>query len=134
MWGETDFAAAPGRADDGHDEDGAADGQTAEDEDEDEEHLHRHAERMTNDQSDRDALTLINKGELLLTVAEMVDVSRPDDEEDPDAARKAAQDQDTLHLGRPDRRAASRVKMDLDMAANVAVQESTSGEGVRYPE
>ncbi|MCB1882914.1 MAG: VWA domain-containing protein [Geminicoccaceae bacterium] len=128
LWGETDLAAVPERA--GHDDGAAADAKTAEDE----EGLHRHAERMKEDRSDRNALTLINKGELLLAAAEMVDISRPDDEEDPDAARKAAQDQDTLHLGRPDRKSSSRVKMDLDLGAGVAVRESPGGEGVRYPE
>ena len=34
-------------------------------------------------------LTLINKGELLLLATDMANVARPDDEEDPDAARRA---------------------------------------------
>ena len=79
---------------------------------------HRRARRREPEHGERsDPLTLINKGEYLLLAAEAVNVSRPDDDEDPDAARRAADDMDELTLGSPDRTAASRVRMNLDLAA-----------------
>ena len=68
----------------------------------------------------RDPLTLINKGEYRLLATELIDVNRPDEDEDPHAARRAAQDMDELTLGRPDRRSSSRVRMELDVAAGAS--------------
>ena len=70
------------------------------------EELHRRARRRRLDNVERrDPLTLINKGDYLLVAAEAVDISRPNDDEDPDAARKAADDMNELTLGSSDRMA-----------------------------
>lgn len=93
-------------------------GEAGDSEAEDERRLKRRAKRQRPDETQRnDPLTLINKGEYLLLPAEMVNVNRPDDDEDPDQARRAAEDMDELTLGKPDRRSASRVRMDLDVDA-----------------
>lgn len=87
---------------------------------EDPEAPHRRGTRREQAEADeRGALTLINKGELLLLATEMVGVNRPDDEEDPDAARRAAEDMDELALGSRDRKSSSRlqIRLDLDTAA-----------------
>ena len=72
---------------------------------------HRRARRRELDSSKRsDPLTLINKGEYLLLAAEAVDVSRPDDDEDPDAARQGGRGHgraDARQRGSQGRRAAS---------------------------
>ena len=78
--------------------------------------LNRRGRRREREEPDgRGALTLINKGELLLLATDMANVARPDDEEDPDAARRAAGDMDELALGSRDRRSSSRLKLQLDI-------------------
>lgn len=100
---------------------------------EDEKRLKRRAKRR-DDPERRDPLTFINKGEYLLLAAEMVGVNRPDDEEDPEQARRAAADMDELTLGRPDRSAASRVKMELDIAGGEEAAAVPVAATFRYPE
>ena len=97
---------------------------------------HRRARRRGPESGKRsDPLTLINKGEYLLLAAESVNVSRPDDDEDPDAARRAADDMDELTLGSPDRRAASRVRMNLDIADSATAAAAPAGTAsFSYPE
>jgi nitric oxide reductase NorD protein len=112
LWGEVRPDAPAGAAP-------RADAEPGERESGDEERQRRRARRRRLDATERpDPLALINKGEMLLLPTEAVDVARPDDDEnDPEAARKAAQDMDELALGRPDRRAASRLRMELDLPA-----------------
>jgi nitric oxide reductase NorD protein len=81
----------------------------------------------------RDPLTLINKGELLLLAADMVNVNRPDDEEDPDAARRAAEDMDELAIGSRDRKSATRLKIQLDLDSG-EVDASPVRAELAYPE
>ena len=81
----------------------------------------------------RDPLTLINKGELLLLAADMVNVNRPDDEEDPDAARRAAEDMDELAIGSRDRKSASRLKIELDLDSGEVDAAPVRAE-LAYPE
>ena len=76
---------------------------------------HRGRRRKREEPDGRGALTLINKGELLLLATDMANVARPDDEEDPEAARRAAGDMDELALGSRDRRSSSRLKLQLDI-------------------
>ena len=103
----------------------------------DEAERHRRARRREPEHGERsDPLTLINKGEYLLLAAEAVNVSRPDDDEDPDTARRAADDMDELTLGSPDRTAAGRVRMSLDLAAiaTEAALPQARGAAFCYPE
>ncbi|MFO1075886.1 MAG: VWA domain-containing protein, partial [Geminicoccaceae bacterium] len=79
-------------------------------------HHRRARRRAPEEELQRDPLTLINKGEHLLLPTESVGVSRPDDDEDPELARHAADDMDELTLGNGDRRAASRIRLELDLA------------------
>lgn len=81
----------------------------------------------------RDPLTLINKGELLLLAADMVNVNRPDDEEDPEAARRAAEDMDELAIGSRDRKSASRLKIRLDLDSS-EVDAAPVRAKLAYPE
>ena len=84
----------------------------------------------------RDPLALINKGEMLLLPAEMVDISRPDDDEDdPEAARKAARGHGRAGA-RPSttRRAASRLRMELDLPAEAPIGPRRSRPELTYPE
>jgi nitric oxide reductase NorD protein len=127
LWGEVRSAAA-GRGEERAESEGGD--ATAEDE----ERLKRRAKRQNPEDGERrDPLTLINKGEYLLLATEMIDVNRPDDDEDPDAARRAAQDMDELTVGRPDRRSSSRVRMELDIEPGEAAAAPVTA-ALRYPE
>jgi nitric oxide reductase NorD protein len=97
---------------------------------------HRRGQRRGEEEEEADergALTLINKGELLLLAADMVGVNRPDDEEDPDAAQRAAEDMDELALGSRDRKSSSRLRLQLDLDA-AAVDPTPVRAKLAYPE
>ncbi|MEK0085115.1 nitric oxide reductase activation protein NorD [Benzoatithermus flavus] len=129
LWGEVRGEAGAARAEE------RADTEAGDATAEDEERLKRRAKRQNpEDQERKDPLTLINKGEVLALPTEMTGVNRPDDEEDPDAAREAAQDMDELTLGRPDRRSSSRVRMELDITGTTAAAEAPVTAALRYPE
>ena len=84
---------------------------------EQEEAARRRGTRREREEDERGPLTLINKGELLLLASDLVKVNRPDDEEDPDAARRAAEDMDELAFGGRDRKSSSRLRLGLDLDA-----------------
>lgn len=95
---------------------------------------HRRGRRRQLDADQRrDAFTLLNKGELLLLAVDMVDINRPDEEENPDAARQAAQNMDELTLGSRDRRSSSRLRLKLDLDA-AAVDPTPVQAALAYPE
>ena len=99
------------------------------------EERHRRARRRTPEEEQRrDPLTLINKGEYLLLAAEAAGVSRPDEDEDPDAASRAADDMDELTLGSPERRPGGRVRMSLDLAATATPVAAPLAADACYPE
>jgi nitric oxide reductase NorD protein len=101
---------------------------------EDPEAPHRRGTRRQEDADRRrDPLTLINKGDFLLLATDMVGVNRPDDEEDPDAARRAAEDMDELALGGRDRKSSSRLKLQLDLDAAAADPTRVRAQ-LSYPE
>jgi nitric oxide reductase NorD protein len=89
--------------------------------------------REQEEPDERGALTLINKGELLLLATDMVSVNRPDDEEDPDSARRAAEDMDELALGSRDRKSSSRLRLRLDLDT-AAVDPTPVQARLAYPE
>jgi nitric oxide reductase NorD protein len=102
---------------------------------EQDEERHRRARRRTADEEEkRDALTLINRGEYLLLATEAVGVSSPEDDEEPEAARRAADDMDELTLGSTDRPTASRVKLELDLPPAAAESSPPLVAEASYPE
>mgnify|MGYP001320429300 CR=1 FL=1 len=96
----------------------------------------RQATRRRYDQAERDdPFMLINKGELVLTWAEMVNVNRAADDEDPDAAKAAAEDMDSISLGRHKQTTATRIRMDLDLAPGAASADVVLADAaLPYPE
>jgi nitric oxide reductase NorD protein len=96
-------------------------------------HRRGHRRELETDRR-RDPLPLINKGELLLLAVDMVNVNRPDDEEDPQAARRAAEDMDELALGRRDRKTAARLRVHLDLDAGAEIDTSPLRASLTYPE
>jgi nitric oxide reductase NorD protein len=96
----------------------------------------KRASRSRYDQAERDdPFILINKGELMLTWAEMVNVNRAIDDEDPEAAKTAAEDMEEITLGQQRRAAATRLRMDLDLAPSAAASDVVlAASAVHYPE
>ncbi len=93
----------------------------------------RAARQQPDEVEKNDPLTLVNKGDLLLLAAEMVKVSRAEDEEKPDAARKALGDMDQLTLGDSDEKVSAPLRIELDLAAR-GVDETRAAGPLTLPE
>ncbi|TCS64715.1 nitric oxide reductase activation protein NorD [Varunaivibrio sulfuroxidans] len=91
------------------------------------------AQRKTQDQAQRDDPMILNNMEKILSLAEMVNVNRAIDDDDPDQAKKAADDLDELTLSEHKRRAASKIKLDLDLPPD-AIDTTRLKAAVTYPE
>ncbi|MGI9506656.1 MAG: nitric oxide reductase activation protein NorD, partial [Geminicoccaceae bacterium] len=92
------------------------------------------AARQQPDEMERnDPLALVNKGDLLMLAAEMVNVGRAEDEEKPEAAKKALGDMDQLTLGDSEEKTSSPLRMDLDLAAR-NIEETRARGPITLPE
>jgi nitric oxide reductase NorD protein len=90
------------------------------------------AKREDNEQSDRDDPLILNRFEKILGWSEMLNINRPTEDDDEDAARRAADDHDHLSLGRQQRKPATRLKLELELAPAAGGGELT--QGLTYPE
>lgn len=93
----------------------------------------RKAERRRQDQSERDDPLVFNRFEKILSFAEMVNVNRLVDDEEDENAKSNAEQMDEITLSPNQQRAASQLKMDLDLSPGTASGERLCGEYV-YPE
>lgn len=93
----------------------------------------RKAQRRRQDQSERDDPLVFNRFEKILSFAEMVNVNRLIDDEEDENAKNNAEQMDEITLSPNQQRAASRLKMDLDLSPGSASGERLSGEHT-YPE
>ncbi|MDQ0326088.1 nitric oxide reductase NorD protein [Rhodopseudomonas julia] len=93
----------------------------------------RRASRHESEQSDRGDPLILHRFETIFSVAEMVNVNRKVEDDDEDGARQAADDLPELSIGSNRQRAASRVKMDLDLAP-AAVEGEVLSASLTYPE
>jgi nitric oxide reductase NorD protein len=91
------------------------------------------AKREENEQSERDDPLILNRFEKILGWSEMVNINRPTEDEEEDAARRAADDHDHLSLGHQQRKPATRLKLELELAPSAAGGSELAG-GVTYPE
>jgi nitric oxide reductase NorD protein len=91
------------------------------------------AKRQESEQCERDDPLILNRFEKILGWSEMVNVNRPTEDEDEQAARRAAEDHDYLSLGRQQRKAATRLRLDLDLPPTVAEEGMLRGVAT-YPE
>ncbi len=94
----------------------------------------RHAERRDLDQPDRDDPLMLSPFEKLLSFSEMVNVNRAVDDDDPDAASRAADQLETLTLSKNRRDASTRLKMELDLPAGAVEAEDRISAPITYPE
>ncbi|MEZ5491001.1 MAG: protein norD [Gammaproteobacteria bacterium] len=93
----------------------------------------RKAERRRQDQSERDDPLVFNRFEKILSFAEMVNVNRLIDEEEDENAKSNAENMDELTLSPNQQRAASQLKMDLDLSPAAADGEQLQAT-LTYPE
>lgn len=95
--------------------------------------LRRRAVRRSNDQSQRGDPLLLHRFETIFSVAEMVNINRNVEEDDEEGARQAADDLPELSIGTHQNRAATRLKLDLDLAHAEVETEPLIAE-ISYPE
>ncbi len=93
----------------------------------------RRADRREQDQADRDDPLILNASEKMLSWAEMVNLNRHVDDEEEEDARQAADQIDEIVLSANRRKAASRLKLDLDLAPDEAIGGRLKGRHT-YPE
>ncbi|GAB6051261.1 VWA domain-containing protein [Magnetospira thiophila] len=73
------------------------------------------ASRQDNDQAERDDPLILDRFEKILSMAEMVNVNRPDDDEGDKDPLRAAEDLEEIALSRNSKKTASKIKLDLDL-------------------
>ncbi|WP_111414403.1 nitric oxide reductase activation protein NorD [Billgrantia lactosivorans] len=93
----------------------------------------RKAERREQDQADRDDPLMLNASEKMLSWAEMVNLNRHVEDEEEETAKEAADQIDEIVLSPNRKQAASRLKLDLDLAPDEASGGRLSGRHT-YPE
>ena len=93
----------------------------------------RKASRRDSDQTQRDDPLMLNRFEKILGLAEMVNLNRKTEDDDEESARKAAEDLDEIALGQHERKASTRLKLDLDLGSGEVDVEPIRAE-VTYPE
>ncbi|SLN37785.1 hypothetical protein ROG8370_01551 [Roseovarius gaetbuli] len=91
------------------------------------------ARRRNADQAERRDSLILHKFEAILSWAEFLNLNRRVDDDDPDSAKKAADDQDEIGLGQISKAPATRLKLHLDLAPEDVDRERLSGK-VMYPE
>ncbi|MGI9370463.1 MAG: nitric oxide reductase activation protein NorD, partial [Ruegeria sp.] len=99
---------------------------------ESDEKTHR-ARRRKSDQAERNDSFILHKFEAILSWAEFLNLNRRVDDDDPDNAKKAADDQDEIGLGQMSKAPPTRLKLHLDLAPEDVNRERLSGR-VLYPE
>ncbi len=93
----------------------------------------RKASRRRQSQSERDDPLVFNRFEKMLSIAEMVDLNRLVDDEEDEDARKSAEQLDELAVSPHRKKAAARLRLELDLPPDAATGGPLSGEH-RYPE
>jgi nitric oxide reductase NorD protein len=94
----------------------------------------RRARRRESDQTRRRDPLLLNRFETIIGLAEMVNLARAVEDDDEEGARKAADDLDEIAVVQHQRRAATRLKMELDLAPAAAATAPLAPELHTYPE
>lgn len=93
----------------------------------------RKATRRENDRTRRDDPLILNRMEKILGLAEMMNLNRKVEDDDAEGAKQAADDLDEIAVGQHERKAATRLKLELDLAPAAADTGALAGE-FTYPE
>lgn len=91
------------------------------------------ARRMPDDQVNRRDPLILNRFEYLLSIAEMLNLNRMVEDAEEGQAGKAAESLDELSIGQTTKRAASRLKAELELAPPAVDEAALCGEHT-YPE
>lgn len=94
--------------------------------------MHR-ARRRAADMAERKDSFILHKFEAILSWAEFLNLNRRVEDDDSDAAKKAADDHEEIGLGQISKAPAARLKLHLDLAPEDAAREALSGR-FTYPE
>ena len=89
--------------------------------------------RQDNDQANRTDSFIMHRFESILSWVESMGLNRATDDDDLENAQKAAEDQDQITLTKHHKRAATRLRLHLDLAPQDADHERLSGR-FTYPE
>ncbi|MEL6620887.1 MAG: VWA domain-containing protein [Pseudomonadota bacterium] len=90
-------------------------------------------QRKDQDQHNRKDSFIIHRFESILSWVESMNINRSVDDDDDDNAQKAADDQDDITLSKQDRKAATRLRLHLDLSPADADHEALAGT-YTYPE
>ncbi|RCK46542.1 hypothetical protein TH25_16975 [Thalassospira profundimaris] len=125
LWGEVSLAGTDRRqTDDDPDAGPSQDGGSA---------RKKRARRRKNDRAGRNDPLALNRFEKILSIAEMVNVNRPMDDEDAQNARKAADELEEMEMSSCKRKTATRLRFDLDLPPEDAAGNALTGHHL-YPE
>ncbi|MDN5788435.1 nitric oxide reductase activation protein NorD [Pseudorhodobacter sp.] len=89
--------------------------------------------RRNRDEANRKDSFIIHRFESILSWVESMNLNRSIDDDDDENAQKAAEDQDNITLSKHDRRAATRLRLHLDLSPAEADHEALAGK-FTYPE
>ena len=93
----------------------------------------RKANRAKSEQIERNDSLLLHRFESVLSWAEMMNINRGVDDDEEDTAKKAAADQDEFGLGNISKKAATKLKFDLDLSPEDVEHERIAAKHT-YPE
>lgn len=93
----------------------------------------RKAKRNESDEIEKDDPLVLHRFESVLSWSEMMNISRDVDDDDEESAKKAAEDQDEIGLANLSRKAATKLKFDLDLAPEDVMHDRLSAKHT-YPE
>ncbi|WP_204115880.1 nitric oxide reductase activation protein NorD [Shimia biformata] len=91
------------------------------------------ARRRKSDQAERSDSFILHKFEAILSWTEFLNLNRRVDDDDPENAKKAADDQDEIGLGQISKAPPTKLKLHLDLAPEDVDREKASGK-IMYPE
>jgi nitric oxide reductase NorD protein len=93
----------------------------------------RKAERRRQDQAEREDSLIFNRFEKMLSISEMINLNRRVDDEEDENARSVAEQMEEITLSPHEQRAASQLKIDLDLAPEAIAGGRLRGKHL-YPE
>ncbi|MGE5476776.1 MAG: nitric oxide reductase activation protein NorD, partial [Bacteroidales bacterium] len=102
-------------------------------EEQDSEDKRRRAERQRQDNADRKDPLILNRFEKVLSFADMVNVNRAADDPDEEEAKKAADEMEKIVISSHGKKAATKLKFDLDLPPEATDATRLSGTHL-YPE
>ena len=127
LWGDVETAGVSGSQEDPDDEDRGSGKQAGGD------RKTRRAKRQNADQINRQNGLVIHRFDKILSWAEFMNLHRDTEDDEENQARKASEDHDELGVAQIRKRAATKLKFDLDLSPKDVIAEELSDRHV-YPE